>query len=328
MPLSALPITLACWDYDRTRPLADGRVRPEGIDLDVTFLRPREIFPRMLDEDAFDVSELSLASYASLIGRGDERFVAVPIVVSRIFRHSCIYVHRDSGIERPEDLRGRRVGTTQFASTAAVFMKGLLSDDFGVRQEDMHWSIGGLSAPTQRPLIPLDPGPDLDIRFLEGSETLEGMFDAGRLDALLSIYMPRSFLEGRPWIRRLLPDYRAVEEDWFRRTGIMPIMHTLVLRRDVHESAPWVAQRLYDAFERATELALEDLYDSDALRVSLPWLLHHVEESRALFGDRSGWPHGLEANRPTWEAIGRYVHEQGLSPRPVQADELFLPGFV
>lgn len=322
-----LPITLACWDYDRTRPLVDGRVRPEGIALDVTFLRPREIFPRMLDEGAFHASELSLASYASLVGRGDRRFVAVPVVVSRLFRHSCIYVHRDAGIERPEDLRGKRVGTTQFASTAAVFMKGLLSDDFGVRQEDMHWSIGGLTTPTQRPLVPFDAGPGLDVRFLDGTDTLEGRFDAGELDALLSIYMPRSFLERRPWIRRLFPDHRAVEEDWFRRTGIMPIMHTLVIRRDVHESSPWVARRLYDAFARASEIAQEELYDSDALRVSLPWLLHHVEESRELFGDPYWWRHGLEANRPTWEAIGRYVFEQGLSPRPVRPEELFLPDF-
>lgn len=321
-----LQLSLACWDYDRTRPLVDGRIRIPGVALDVSLLRPREIFPRMLDDRAFDVSEMSLASYTSLVGRGDRSFVAVPIAVSKIFRHSCIYVHRDAGIERPEDLRGRHVGTTQFSSTAAVFMKGLLSDDFGIPQEDLRWTIGGLTSPTQRPLIPIDPGPEVELHFLEGDETLEGMFDEGRLDALLSIYFPRSFLEGRPWIGRLFPDYRAAEEDWFRRTGILPVMHTLVIRREVHEEHPWLAAALYDAFDRATDLAMEELYDTDALRVTLPWLLHHVEEAREVFGDARWWRHGLEANRPTWAAIGRYVHEQGLSPRVVDADELFLPG--
>jgi 4,5-dihydroxyphthalate decarboxylase len=280
----------------------------------------------MLDQKAFDVAEMSLASYTSLIGRGDRSFVAVPIAISKIFRHSCIYVHRDAGIERPEDLHGKRVGTTQFSSTAAVFMKGLLSDDFGVRQEHLHWCMGGLATPTQRPLIPIDPGPDVDLRFLDGEETLEGMFDEGRLDALFSIYFPQSFLDRRPWIRRLFPDYRDVEENWFRRTGIFPVMHTLVIRREVHEKHPWLAVALYDAFDRATDLAMEEIYDTDALRVALPWLLHHVEEAREVFGDPRWWRHGLEANHATWSAIGRYVHEQRLAPRTVDPSELFLPG--
>lgn len=322
-----LSLTLACWDYDRTRPLVDGRAKPEGIDLDVTFLRPRDTFPRMLDDREFDASELSLASYTSLVGRGDCPFIAVPIAVSKIFRHSCIYVHRDSGISSPQDLRGKKVGTTQFSSTAAVYMKGLLSDDFGVVQEDMTWFIGGLKTPTQKPLIPLDLGDRVDLNFLEDGATLEGMFDAGELDALLSIYMPESFLEGKPWIRRLFPDFRSVEEEWFQRTQIFPIMHTLVLQRDTYEQHPWAARSLYDAFDRASDLAMEDLYDSDALRVCLPWLLHHVEESRRVFGDPRWWQHGLEANRPTWDAIGRYVYEQGLSPRRVHPEELFAPGF-
>lgn len=321
-------LKLACWDYDRTRPLVDGRVDVPGIDLDVTFLRPRETFPRMLDDREFDASELSLASYTSLIGRGDCPFVAVPIAVSKIFRHSCIYVRRDSGIRRPEALRGKRVGTTQFSSTAAVFIKGLLSDDYGVRQEDMTWFIGGLTTPTQKPLIPLDLGDRVDLTFLEGDATLEGMMAEGELDALFSIYLPQAFLEGQPWIGRLFDDYRAVEEDWFRRTGIFPIMHTLVLQKDVVEAHPWVAQRLYDAFNSAADIAMEDLYDTDALRICLPWLLHHVEEARRIFGDVRWWRNGFETNRPTWEAIGRYVFEQGLSPRPVDAEELFIPGFA
>ena len=323
--MSELTLSLACWDYDRTRPLIDGTVRPEGIRLDVSVLRPRQIFPRMLEEQAFDVSELSLASYTGLVGRGASPFVAIPVALSKIFRHSCFYVRPGAGIRTAEDLRGKRVGTTQIGSTAVVFMKGLLADEFGVRQEDLHWFMGGLTAPTQRPLIPLDLPPEVRLEFLGAGQTLEGMLEAGELDALFSIYLPELFLAGSPAIARLFPDYRRAEEAYFRATGIFPVMHTVALREDVHRAHPWAATSLYEAFRRAGEIAQARLYDTDALHVSLPWLISHVEEARAVFG-RDIWAHGLEANRPTWEAIGRYVHEQGLSPRRVQPEELFVPG--
>lgn len=320
-----LEISLACWDYDRTRPLIDGRVRPRGIDLDVTVLRPRRIFPRMLEDNAFDASEISLASYTTLTGRGTSPFVAIPVVLSKIFRHSCIYVRTDSGIERPQDLRGKRIGTTQISSTAVVFINGMLEDEYDVRQEDMRWFVGGLDEPTQRPLIPLDLPPRVRLEFLEGERTLEGMFEAGELDALFSIYLPTPFLQGASWVRRLFPDYRRVEEAYFRRTGIFPIMHTVAIRDDVHGEHPWVAESLYLAFCEASAMACDALYDTDALRVALPWLIEHVEESRRVFGD-DYWAHGLEANRPAWDAIGRYVFAQGLSPRRVLPEELFVRG--
>lgn len=323
--MSDLRLTLACWDYDRTRPLIDGSVRPEGIDLEVSVLRPRQIFPRMLEEQAFDVSEISLASYTALVGRGASPFTAIPVALSKIFRHSCIYVRPDAGIRRPEDLRGKRVGTTQIGSTAVVFMKGLLAEEFGVHQQDMHWFMGGLTSPTQRPLIPLDLPPDVRLELLPEGRTLEGMLAAGELDALLSIYLPQLFLEGSPSIARLFPDYRRVEEEHYRRTGIFPIMHTVALREDVHRRHPWAAESLYRAFHRASQIAQERLYDTDALHVTLPWLIHHVEESRAVFG-QDYWAQGLQANRPTWEAVGRYVHDQGLSPRRVAPEELFVAG--
>jgi 4,5-dihydroxyphthalate decarboxylase len=152
------------------------------------------------------------------------------------------------------------------------------------------------------------------------------MFDAGELDALLSLYIPNSFLEGKPHIARLWPNFKEVEQDYYRRTGIFPIMHTVVVREDVHREHPWVAERLYQAFCEARDLAVNGLYDTDALRVALPWLLDHVEETRRVFG-KDFWPYGIEANRPTWAAIGQYVHEQGLAPRTVTPDELFAPGF-
>ena len=196
--MANLMLTLACWDYDRTRPLLDGRVRAEGIDLDIRIMRPRHIFQRMLDHQEFQVSELSLASYAALKGRGGCPFVAIPVALSKIFRHSCIYVRDNAGIAKPADLRGKRVGTTQYGATAILTIKGMLQDDYDVRPKDMHWFIGGLNAPTEKPLIPLNLDKDIDLKFLPTGQTLEGMLEKGELDALFSIYLPKLFLEGSP----------------------------------------------------------------------------------------------------------------------------------
>src|SRR5919108_4307095 len=171
--MSNLKLTLACWDYDRTRPLMDGRVQPDGIDLDIKVLRPRIAFPRMLDNKEFDVSELSLASYTALKSRGDCPFVAIPVALSKIFRHSCIYVRAGAGIRTPEDLRGKRVGTSQWSSTGLVFMRGMLQHDYGVYPQDMHWFMGGLNASVEPPLIPLDLPPGIRLDFLSGTQTLE-----------------------------------------------------------------------------------------------------------------------------------------------------------
>jgi 4,5-dihydroxyphthalate decarboxylase len=320
-----LKLTLACWDYDRTRPLIDGRVKPEGIDLDIQILRPRQAFQRMLDKKEFDVSELSLASYTALKGRGECPFVALPIPLSKIFRHSCIYVRTGTGIRTPQDLQGKRVGTSQWSSTGLVFMRGMLQHDYGVHSRDMHWFMGSLNTFVEPPLIPLNLPQDIRLDFLSATQTLEQMFAAGALDALLSLYLPKLFLEGSPTIARLFPNYKEIEQDYYRRTRILPIMHVVVLREDVYRAYTWAARGIYRAFVQARDLAIGGLYDTDALRVGLPWLIDHVEEARRVFGTNF-WAYGLEPNRPAFEAIGRYVHEQGLSPRVVSADELFAPG--
>ena len=323
--MTDLKLTLACWDYDRTRPLIDGRVRPHGIDLEVKMLRPRVMFPRMLEDKEFHASELSLASYASLLGRGDTSFRALPVAVSKIFRHSCIYIRPGSGIEKPEDLRGKRVGTTQWGSTAAVFMKGMIQDEYGVAPHEMRWFMGGLDAPTQAPLIPFTPPPGVSLELLPDGKTLEAMMEAGEIDALFSIYLPKIFLNGSPNCKRLWPNFKEVEKAYYRKTKIFPIMHTIAMRTDVIADYPWAPKALYDALVEARDIAVEGLYDTDALRLALPWLLDHVEEAWSVFGE-DFWAYGLEANRPTLTALGRYVFEQGLSPRVVAAEELFMPG--
>jgi 4,5-dihydroxyphthalate decarboxylase len=320
--MANLKLTLACWDYDRTRPLIDGRVKPEGIDLDIQILRPRQAFQRMLDNREFEISELSLASYTTLKARGNCPFVAVPVALSKIFRHSCIYVRSDANIKKPEDLRGKRVGTSQWSSTGLCFMRGMLQHDYGVKAQDMHWFMGGLNTFTEPPLIPLNLPPAIRLDFLSAGQTLEKMFEAGELDALLSLYIPNLFLNGSPRIARLFANFKAVEQDYYRRTKIFPIMHTVVVREDVHKAHPWVAHSIYRAFCAAKDIAVNGLYDTDALHLTLPFLIDHVEEAWRIFG-KDFWPYGVEPNRPTWEAIGRFVHEQGLAPRIVTPEELF-----
>jgi len=321
--MSNLPLKIAFWDYDRTRALIDRQVRPQGIDLDIQVLRPRSMFPRMLDHQEFDVSELSLASYAALKARGNCPFVAIPVPISRFFRHSCIYIRSDSGIREPRDLKGKRVGTTQYGSTAATWIKGMLQDDYGVPASDMHWFMGGLTTPTEPPLIPLELPASIHIDFLRAGQTLEQMLLDGELDALFSIYLPSIFLQGSPRIQRLFPDFKAVEQDYYRRTGIFPIMHTIVVREHIHRSHPWVAPSIYKAFCEARDLAIGKFYDTDALHLTLPWLIDHVEEAWRVLG-KDYWAYGLQPNRSAIDAVGRYVHEQGLAPRVVSAEEMFL----
>lgn len=321
--MSNLPLKIAFWNYDRTLPLIDGRVRPEGIDLQINVLRPRVMFPRMLDGQEFDVSELSLASYAALRARGNCPFIAIPVPVSKLFRHSCIYVRSDAGINEPRDLIGKRVGTTQYGSTAATYMKGMLQDDYGVKASDMHWFMGGLTRPTEAPLIPLGLPESIRLEFLPPGQTLEQMLLDGQLDALMSIYLPEIFLKGSPRIKRLFPEFKKVEQAYYQRTGIFPIMHTIVIREDVHLAHPWVAASIYKAFCKARDHAMDGLYDTDALHLTLPWLIDHVEEAWRVLG-KDYWAYGLEANRPAIDALGRYVYEQGLAPRVVTADEMFL----
>lgn len=318
--MSKLRLSCALWDYDRTRPLIDSRVAPEGIDLDIQIVRPGKTFQRMLETGEFDVCEMSLSTFAILKARRESPFVGLPVPLSKIFRHSCIYVRTGAGISVPADLRGKRVGTPQYSATGIVFLRSLLQDEYGIAPEEMHWFTGGLNKPGEKPRLPLSmPVPH---QSLNETQTLEQMFAAGELDALFANQIPSLFLNGSPGIARLFPNYRDLEKDYFRRTGIFPIMHIVVVRNDVFRANPWVIKSLYAAFCAARDMAVEGLYDSDALRLSLPFLLDHVEEAKAVFG-KDFWPYGIDANRPTWDALCRYVHEQGLAPRRLTADELF-----
>lgn len=320
-----LRLTLACGDYDRARPLTDGSLAPEGIELSWVCLHPRQLFDRMLRSQEYDVAEFSLAYHTILTARGTNPFVAIPVMLSRVFRHSCLYVNADAGIERPEDLKGKRVGVPDYAQTAGVFVRGMLQDDYGVRPEDVRWYSRAPRGLPQGTLVPVRLPDRVRLEALPGDRELDELLEAGELDAVVTTYRPEPFRRGSPKVRRLFPNFKQVERDYYLRTRIFPIMHLVVVRRDLYERHPWVAASLYDAFARAKEQALSQLSDTETLKVSLPWLIDHVEESRSVFGPDL-WPYGIEPNRPTLEAFARYVVEQGLAEREVPIEELFVPG--
>jgi 4,5-dihydroxyphthalate decarboxylase len=320
--LSDLKLRAAFWDYDRTRPLIDGRVRPAGIALEPVLLRPREAFTRMLENEEFDAAEVSLASFVRLKAQNDKRFVGIPVALSKIFRHSCIYVRSDAGIAKPADLRGRRVGVSQIDSTGIVFIKGMLRHDFGLQQHEMQWFVGGLEK-TAHPVSEFPAGHG-SVQNLSEGQTLVELIEAGELDAIFSNHIPSNFKNGSSCIRRLFPDYKAVEREYVGRTGIYPVMHVVAIKAGLYEQHPWLADRLYNAFCDARDIATDGLYDTDALRLSLPWLIDHVEETRRVLG-RDFWSYGLEPNRKAFDAICQYQFEQQLTPRLVSADELFVP---
>jgi 4,5-dihydroxyphthalate decarboxylase len=315
-----LRLRLACWDYDRTRPLIDGRVQPEGIDLQVSVMRPREAFTRMLEHEEFDVAEVSLANYMQLKAKGDARFVGIPVALSRMFRHSCIYVRSGAGINKPEDLIGRRVGAAQLDSTGVVFIKGMLSHDYGVTPDRVQWVAGGLEAPSKAKQPPSGHG---TVEALGENETLVGAFQAGKVDALISNHIPSPFLAGDPQMLRLFADFKAVEQDFFRRTGLFPIMHTIAIRARVHAAHPTAAAKLFAAFCAARDHAIADLYDTDALRVAVPWLIDAIDESRRVLGP-DYWSYGSEANRKVWDTLATYLVEQQITARKAVLSELFV----
>jgi 4,5-dihydroxyphthalate decarboxylase len=312
---------MALWDYDRTRALQDGRVKPEGIALRYLPMGMPESFFRMLRYREFDVSEMSLSWYVRTVFSDPRPFTAIPVFPSRMFRHSCIYVNAKSGIEKPTDLIGRRVGCPEYQMTAAVWLKGILADHYGVPVNSVTYHSGGLKEPGRREM-PMRLPPDISVTPIPDDRTLSDMIERGDIDALYTAEMPTGFLN-TPHVRRLFTDYESEERAYFKRTGIFPIMHTVVIREDVLSRHPWVAQSLNKAFIAAQKIAYADLADTTALKTMLPWLIAHAEDARETMGTDDFWPYGIERNRETLGTFLRYSFEQGLSPRLLTADELF-----
>ena len=325
--MEKLFLTVACGDYDRTRALQDGTVQTEGIHLNFLPLQAEEIFWRMGNHREFDASEMSLSNAATWLARGNSPFVPIPVFPSRYFRHSCVFINERSGIRRPEDLKGKKVGAPEYSITAAVWIRGFLQDDYGVRPGDVHWLVGGQEEPGRKERVELRLPAEIKIANIAPEQTLTGMLESGAIDALISARSPSCFVKGVPGIRRLFPNYKEVEVDYYRRTKIFPIMHVIVLRREIHERHPWVARSLYKAFCGAKEKCFQALRISNTLAYTLPWLFADVEELRAVFG-ADWWPYGIEPNRHTLEKFTEYMNAQGLAEKKLTLEDLFPASLV
>jgi 4,5-dihydroxyphthalate decarboxylase len=309
-------VTIGCRDYDHTRALADGRVNVDGVELKfVNISPPSQIFLRMLQDEEFDASEMSLSNYMIALGKGDGRFIAIPVFPSRVFRHSYIWINNRSGIREPADLKGKKVGIADYSMTALLFVRGLLQHEYGVRPEDIHW----FRRRSEHVSIEIPPG--IRIDSIGKDQTLDALLEQGKLDALAVTQPPRAFLAGAPEIKRLFADVRAVEANYYRQTKIFPIMHMVVIRRAIYEHDPSLAARLTRAFESAKQLAFEGYEEGLS---SLPWANLDLEYARQVLG-KDVYPYGVKNNLSTLEAAALYSHEQGLTQRKFSVDELFAP---
>lgn len=322
--MAKLKLALACWNYDRTRALMEGRVEVDGVELNYLNLPVEETFFRMLRHREFEAAELSLSSYTVSLFRQNPPFIAIPIFPSRFFRHSCIYVHAGSGIREPKDLIGKRVGNPEYQMTAPVWIRGILSDEYGVPVTSVTYLSGGEEQPGRTEKIALSLPPEIRLEAIPSDKTLSRMIETGEIDALYTARAPSTFNNGSGKVRRLFGNYAAVEREYYRKTKIFPPMHIIAIRRDVYDANPWVAQSLSKAFTAAQKDAYEEIRSTAALKAMLPWLTDHVEETEKLMG-RDFWPYGYEANISALSTFLRYHYEQGLSKRQLTPKELFAP---
>lgn len=320
--MATLQLSLGCCNYDRTRAIFDGRAPIEGCEVIPVAIEPEEAFHRAFSSQEFDVSEISISSHMLMTSRGHNEYVGIPAFVSRLFRHSGIYIRTDRGIDRPQALAGKLIGLPEYQITANVWIRGILQDDYGVRPESIHWRRGGLEDPGRGERAPLKLSPGIELQQVADGKTLSGMLEAGELDAVISARAPSCFERGAPNVARLFPDYRRTEEDYFRRTKIFPTMHIVGIRKSLVECHPWLPVSVFKAFIRAKELTIYELGQIGHLFVSLPWGVAEFEKARVLMG-ADYWSYGFEPNRHVLETFARYHHEQGLSARKVAPEELF-----
>lgn len=319
-----LRLSFGCWNYDRTRALMDRSVVPDGIDLIYLNMPVEETFFRMLRHREFDVAEMSLSSYVVSCFKEPRPFVAIPVFPSRFFRHSSIYVNAASGIRAPADLKGKRVGCPEYQMTAPVWIRGILSDEYGVKVDDVTYFTGGEESPNRSEKLKLDLPANIRVERIGPDKTLSAMLREGEIDALHTARKPSSYDGREGKVRRLFDDFVAVERAYFRKTGIFPIMHTIAIRREVYEANRWIAQSLFKAFCEAQRRTYHDLQETAALKAMLPWLVAHVEEARREMGE-DYWSYGFQPNRKVLETFLRYSFEQGLSKRLLTPEDIFVP---
>lgn len=322
--MARLQVTMAGGRYDRTRALIDKSVRPEGIDFSYVEMPIEEVFWRVLRYHEFDVAECSLAYYLISKSMGQSTYVAIPLFPSRCFRHGFVFISRAAGISRPEDLRGKTMGVPEYAMTAALWLRGLFEHEYGVPPHAMRWRTGGIEAPNRADRMEVKVNADVEIEPIPADKCLNGMLEAGEIDALIGPRIPSAYRKRHPNVTRLFPNYKEEERAYYARTGFVPIMHTVVIKRALYDKAPWVAQSLFKAFRESTRHCYEMMLDINALPYSLPWYMPALEETLEVFGE-DFWPEGFEANWPAVDALMRLAKDQGLIDRLFEPEELFAP---
>ena len=322
--MNRLPITIATWDYDRVRAITDGRVQIEGCDVNYITMPVEECFERAFFHGEFEVAEIGFSPFLIALSRGPTPYVAVPVFLSRMFRHSAVYIRTDRGIAGPADLRGKTIGVPEYQMSAVMWFRGHLKDEFGIEAKDINWVQAGLENPGRRDKFPLNLPKSFPL-VSRNDTTLSRLLADGELDGVMSARTPSCYVNNHPKVRRLFPDYRTAERDYYKKTGIFPIMHALGIRRDIYDNNKWLAASLYKAFLKAKQLADAEFVETTALKIGLPWATAEYEATVAAMG-KDFWSYGVEQNRKTLATMARYSCEQGLAVREVSVDEMFAEG--
>ena len=329
----ARKLDIAFWDYDRARLLRDGTVKIDGIN--AAFHSGRivtEIFEAMISKRAYDVSELGMTYFLRTFAGGESPFLAIPVFLVRSFRHGAIYINKSSGISRPEDLVGKRIGELGlYGHDAGVMPKGILSDEFGVKPEHCRWIIGSIDFPMEPVDFVSHPVPDgVEVEWAENGVDLGEMLEKGEIDALIAADIPKCVLEKSAKVGRLFEDYQAVERNYYRRTGIFPIMHAVVVKRELAVEQPELVKAVYEGFCVAKDKMAEQYVKGmtfNNMTMMLPWLTKLISDDRDLLGD-DWWPYGIKRNRAAIDAVLRYHYEQGLTKRRFSIEDVFVPDLI
>jgi 4,5-dihydroxyphthalate decarboxylase len=317
-----LTLKFACSEYDRTIPFGTGDVKPKGIVVEYAPQAPELTFLQQLKDVCYDVSEMSMSAYVQMRASGRDDFIALPVFPSRVFRHSALYVRTDSSICEPPQLRGRRVGIGYYQMSGAVWGRGFMLDDYGVKPSEIEW-VSGTEAKAEAGADQVEQLQDMVDGTRRDKPKLELMLETGAIDALISVQTPRAMQRNERTVRYLFRNCREVEENYFRRTGIFPMMHTIVLKRSVYDQHEWIAQSLFDAFSEAKRRALERIYDTNALTVVAPFIIHELDRTRALMG-MDYWPYGIEPNTNSITTFLRHLRDQDIIKAAPAISELFI----
>lgn len=324
--MKKIHLSIATEDYDHFRDFRSGAVQAEGIEH--TWLMPElhEIFARFTFNREWDVSELSFAKFSTQVTRKNPDIVALPIVCSRHFRFSAFYVNKKSKIKSPKDLKGKKVGSPEWAHTAAVYMRGWLNDEHGVGLKDVHWYQAGTNEPGRTEKVEINLPKGVKLTRVDDS-SLSKMLASGEIDCALVARPPDCFMKGHPDVERLFPNYLEMEEQYYARTKIWPIMHVIAIKRSILDQHPWIAGSLYNAFNESKNRALSRMFEQSVSRYPLPWLTTYARRMRDMF-DGDPFPFGIEENRPTFEQFLRYTYEQGIAHRHAKVEDIFPKGMM